>query len=293
MGARRRAVWQGVCRARIRENINDAARVYFEGRLADIVPDPQIRADLTPTDHAIGTKRICTDSGYYQTFNEPHVHLVNLRREPITAITAAGIRTDEGLRKHDVIVYATGFDALTSALSAIDPVGRDGRSLAAGWADDPQTMLGLMVSGFPKIFTLNGPSSPSVLGNMALTSAQQGASALRTIANANAAGYSSIEPRDDAAATWTAHTVEVADRTLFGNAPSCYTGVNIAGKKRVFLPYLGGFAKYTAQCTAAAAADNGYEGFVPSTSRNAEVTATATVTVTVTATVTATATATV
>ena len=133
-------------------------------------------------------------------------------------------------------------------------------------------MLGLMVPGFPNMFTLNGPGSPSVLSNMALTSEQQGAWALRAIADANAAGYSSIEPRDDAAATWTAHTVEVADRTLFGNAPSWYTGANIAGKKRVFLPYLGGFANYTAQCTAAA--DNGYEGFVLSTSRNAAVPAT-------------------
>ncbi|MBV0893710.1 NAD(P)/FAD-dependent oxidoreductase [Microbacterium sp. NC79] len=253
----------------VREDINDAARVYFEARLADIVTDPQTRSDLTPTDHAIGTKRICTDSGYYQTFNEEHVHLVNLRREPITEITADGIRTAEAMREHDVIVYATGFDALTGALSAINPIGRDGRSLAAEWADGPQTLLGLMVPGFPNMFTLNGPGSPSVLSNMALTSEQQGAWALRAIADATAAGHTSIEPRDDAAAAWTAHVVAVGDRTLFGNAPSWYTGANIAGKKRVFLPYLGGFANYTAQCTAAA--DKGYEGFVLSTASTAAV----------------------
>ena len=243
--------------------INDAARVFFERKLAERVSDPVIRERLTPRDHPVGTKRICTDTGYYETFNEPHVTLVDLRSEPLAEVTATGIRTEAAHREHDVIVYATGFDAMTGALTAIDIRGRDDRSLREEWAGFPSTYLGIGLPGFPNLLVLNGPGSPSVLSNMALTSEQQGDYALRIIAYCGRHGFSSIEPRTDAAEAWTAHALELADRTLFGTAPSWYTGANIAGKARGFLPYIGGFKNYIDRCEEIAAAD--YRGFVLST----------------------------
>lgn len=240
--------------------INDAARVFFEQKLAERVPDPETRESLTPRDHPVGTKRICTDTRYYETFNEPHVALVDLRREPLAAVTATGIRTTDEHREHDVIVYATGFDAMTGALTAIDIRGRDGRSLREEWTGFPSTYLGIALPGFPNLLVLNGPGSPSVLSNMALTSEQQGDYALRIIAHCRQQGHTSIEARSDAAAAWTAHSLELADRTLFGSAPSWYTGSNIAGKARGFLPYIGGFKNYIDRCEEVAAAD--YRGFV-------------------------------
>ncbi|WP_193597059.1 flavin-containing monooxygenase [Microbacterium sp. YJN-G] len=240
--------------------INDAARVFFERKLAEKVLDPQVRADLTPSDHPVGTKRICTDTNYYETYNRPHVELVNLRREPITQVTADGIRTAERLREHDVIVYATGFDAMTGALTSIDVRGRDGRSLREEWSGFPQTYLGVALPGFPNLLVLNGPGSPSVLSNMALTSEQQGEYALRLIDHCTANQLTSAEARADAAQDWTDHGLELASRTLFGDAPSWYTGSNIAGKARGFLPYIGGFRAYIDRCDAVAEA--GYAGFV-------------------------------
>ncbi|WP_226531137.1 flavin-containing monooxygenase [Microbacterium paraoxydans] len=240
--------------------INDAARIFFEQKLAERVPDPATRETLTPHDHPVGTKRICTDTGYYETFNEPHVTLVDLRREPLAEVTATGIRTTEREREHDVIVYATGFDAMTGALTAIDIRGREGRSLREEWAGFPSTYLGVALPGFPNLLVLNGPGSPSVLSNMALTSEQQGDFALRIIAHCRRRGHTSIEARSDAAKAWTAHSLELADRTLFGSAPSWYTGANITGKARGFLPYIGGFKNYIDRCEEVASA--GYRGFV-------------------------------
>ncbi|QTV79059.1 flavin-containing monooxygenase [Microbacterium sp. NIBRBAC000506063] len=240
--------------------INEAARTFFERKLAERVNDPQVRADLTPTDHAVGTKRICTDTHYYETFNLPHVELVNLRRDPIVEVTGSGIRTESGLREHDVIVYATGFDAMTGALTAIDIRGRDGRSIREEWRGFPQTYLGVALPGFPNLLVLNGPGTPSVLSNMALTSEQQGAYALRLIDHCSAEQLTSAEARQDAAEAWTQHGLDLADATLFGDAPSWYTGANIEGKARGFLPYIGGFRAYIDR--ADAVAEEGYRGFV-------------------------------
>lgn len=240
--------------------INDAARVFFERKLAAIVEDPQILADLTPDDHPIGTKRICTDSGYYETFNLPHVHLVNLRRDPIVEITPTGITTESGARDHDLIVFATGFDAMTGALTSIDVRGRDGRLLRDEWRDGPVTLLGLGLPGFPNLLSLNGPGCPSVLSNMALGAEQQGDYALRLIAYCDEHGFTSAEARADAARAWTDHGAELANATLFGSARSWYTGANIEGKARTFLPYIGGFRPYIERSEQIAAA--GYQGFI-------------------------------
>lgn len=239
--------------------INEAAREFFEAKLAEKVSDPEVLAALTPHDHPVGTKRICTDSGYYETYNLPHVTLVDLRREPLEEVTETGIRTAATMREHDVIVYATGFDAMTGALTSIDIRGRDGRSLREDWKGFPSTYLGIALPGFPNLLVLNGPGTPSVLSNMALTSEQQGDYALRMIDHCTQHGYTSIEAREDSAAAWTAHGLELANKTLFGAAPSWYTGANIAGKARGFLPYIGGFRSYIDRCEEVAAAD--YRGF--------------------------------
>ncbi|MCR2819858.1 NAD(P)/FAD-dependent oxidoreductase [Microbacterium sp. zg.Y1090] len=247
----------------VEPRINDAAREFFERKLAERVPDPHVRAALTPTDHPLGTKRICTDSSYYETFTLPHVRLVNLREDPLVAVDPTGIRTATGLREHDAIVYATGFDAMTGALTAMDIRGRDDRSLRDEWQGFPVTYLGIGLPGFPNLLVLNGPGSPSVLSNMALTSEQQGEYALRLIDHCRAEGLTSAEARADAATAWTEHSLELADRTLFGSAPSWYTGSNIEGKARGFLPYIGGFRAYIDRADQVAA--EGYRGFILST----------------------------
>lgn len=245
--------------------INEAARAFFEGKLVELVDDPQTLADLTPSDHPIGTKRICTDSGYYETYNLPHVHLVNLRREPITEVTPTGITSAQAHREHDVVVYATGFDAMTGALTSIDIRGREGRSLRDEWRDGPTNYLGVGIPGFPNLLALNGPGTPSVLSNMALGAEQQGAFALRLVQHCRANGFTSAEPRSDAAQAWAAHGAELADATLFGSARSWYTGANIEGKARGFLPYIGGFRPYIDRCDTVA--DGGFAGFVLSERR--------------------------
>ncbi len=239
--------------------VNDAARAYFERKLRQIITDEELAHDLTPNDHSIGTKRICTDSGYFETYTRPNVKLVNLRRDPIIEITPEGVRTESGLHELDALVYATGFDALTGALTSIDIIGREGNTVREAWSEGPVTYLGIGVPGFPNMITLNGPGSPSVLSNMALGSEQQGAYALRLILHSIAAGYSSAEPRRDAAVTWTAHLGEVAEKTLFADAPTWYTGANIPGKPRIFMPYLGGFNTYVAHLDEVA--DAGFRGF--------------------------------
>lgn len=241
-------------------DINAAARTYFERRLREIVHDDDLLRDLTPTDHPIGTKRICTDSGYFETFNRPNVHLVNLRRDPITAVTEDGIQTESGFHALDVIVYATGFDALTGSLTSIDIIGRTGQTVREAWADGPSTYLGIGVPGFPNLLTLNGPGSPSVLTNMSLGSEQQGDYALRLIMHARDNGFHAVEPRADAAAAWTTLVGEEAEKTLFPEAASWYTGANIAGKPRVFMPWVGGFSRYISILDEVA--ENSYRGFV-------------------------------
>ena len=239
---------------------NDAAREYFEERLAERVHDPNVRRALTPTGQYIGTKRICTDSGYYEAFNEAHVRLVDLSEAPIDSVVAGGIVAGGELIELDVIVYATGFDAMTGALTQIDIVGRDGVLLREAWRDGHTTLLGVGIPGFPNLLALNGPGSPSVFANMALTSEQQGAFALDLISYADEQGYAEVDTRADAALAWVEHVEELAGATLFGGSKSWYTGANLAGKPARFLPYPGGFAAYADR--AAQIAASGYEGFV-------------------------------
>ena len=240
---------------------NDVAREYAEARIRDVVDDPAVADDLIPTDHPIGTKRICTDTGYYQTFNRDHVNLVNLRRAPIVTVTADAVRTVAGEYPCDALVFATGFDAMTGALSRIDPVGPDGERLSDLWADGPVTFLGMLIPKLPNLFSLSGPGSPSVLANMVLHAEVQVDWVFALIAAARAEGAGVVEARRDAAEAWTRHVGEAAEHTLFVRADSSwYLGANIDGKKRVFMPYVGGFGTYRTHCDTVA--ENDYAGLV-------------------------------
>jgi cation diffusion facilitator CzcD-associated flavoprotein CzcO len=240
---------------------NDVARQFAEQRIRDIVDDPRVAADLIPTDHPIGTKRICTDAGYYATFNRANTRLVNLRREPIDAITVDAVRTSAAAYPCDALVFATGFDAMTGALTRMDPVGPAGDRLTELWADGPDTFLGMMVPRLPNLFNFSGPGSPSVLANMVLHAEVQVDWAVELVKTVTARGIAEVEPRSDAAQEWTAHVAEVSERTLFPKAASSwYLGANVEGKKRVFMPYLGGFGVYRTHCDEVA--QRGYPGLV-------------------------------
>lgn len=245
---------------------NDVARRFAEDRIREIVRDPAVAEDLIPGDHPIGTKRICTDAGYYAAFNRENVRLVNLRHEPIECVTADGVRVASAHYLCDVLVFATGFDALTGAMTRIDPVGPGGQRLSEIWADGPVTFMGVMVPRMPNLFSFSGPGSPSVLANMVLHAEVQVDWAMGLMVMARDRGISEVEPRWDAARSWTDHVAEAAERTLFTKARSSwYLGANIDGKKRVFMPYAGGFGNYRTYLDDVAG--QGYSGLVLTTTR--------------------------
>jgi len=238
---------------------NDTAAEFVRDRIRSIVSDPAVAEMLLPTNHPIGTKRICVDTGYYETFNRSNVTLVNLRTSPIEAVTQGGIRTQDAEYAVDSIVYATGFDAMTGSLLRVDIRGRDGMTLAQKWAEGPRTYLGLMTAGFPNLFTITGPGSPSVLSNMIVSIEQHVEWIAGCLAYLRSHGIACMEATAAAEQGWVAHVNEVAYQTLYPQANSWYMGANIEGKPRVFMPYIGGVGAYRQTCDTVAA--NGYEGF--------------------------------
>jgi cyclohexanone monooxygenase len=206
----------------------------------------------------VGCKRLCADTGYFETFNRSNVTLVDLNRSAIEKITETGIRTNGGQTDLDAIVFAIGFDAMTGAVLNIDIRGSGGRTLQQKWADGPRSYLGLAISGFPNLFTITGPGSPSVLSNM-LPSIEQHVNWIADcIAYMRERDLERIDATVDAERTWVDHVNEVADETLFPTCNSWYVGANIPGKPRVFMPYLG-YPQYVEKCNEIAA--NQYEGF--------------------------------
>ncbi len=198
------------------------------------------------------------DTNYYETFNRPNVTLVDLRRTPVEEITPAGIRTSAGHHDLDVIVYATGFDALTGPLEALGIRGRGGQELRDAWREGPRTYLGVAVPGFPNLFTITGPGSPSVLSNMPVSIEQHVEWIGDCLAWLRGQGAEVIEATGQAAADWSDHVQQVASVTLHPKAATWYMGANIPGKPRVFLPYIGGVGNYRDRC--ATVAESGYEG---------------------------------
>ncbi|WP_420451927.1 flavin-containing monooxygenase [Ilumatobacter sp.] len=238
---------------------NDTAAEFVRGKIRETVDDPDTAESLCPTDYPIGTKRLCLDTNYYETFNEDHVTLVDLREEPIATITEAGIDTAERSFEFDDLVFATGFDAMTGAIVAVDIEGRDGTELKDRWADGPHTYLGLMTVGFPNLFMITGPQSPSVLSNMAVSIEQHVDWTCDAIAHMRDRGFRVMEPTEDAERGWVQHANDYADITLFPRANSWYMGANVPGKARVTLPYVGGVDRYRGICDSVVEQD--YLGF--------------------------------
>jgi cyclohexanone monooxygenase len=242
------------------EEANTVIADFVREKIRAIVQDPATAERLCPDDHPFGTKRLILDTEYFETYNRDNVSLVSVKHNPIATITPKGIRLEDGSEHElDVIVFATGFDAMTGALTRIDIRGRDGLSIGEAWAEGPKTYLGLQVVGFPNLFTITGPGSPSVLCSMIFAIEQHVDWLADCITHLAEHGHDTIEAQPDAQEAWVAHVNEVASRTLYPKANSWYLGANIPGKARVFMPYVGGMPAYKAKCDEVVA--NGYEGF--------------------------------
>jgi len=239
---------------------NRTAAEFVRAKIRSIVRDPAKAEALLPRDYPIGTKRICVDTDYFETFNRDSVSLVDVRKAPIEAIVPEGVRTADGaVHEADAIVLATGFDAMTGALLKAGIRGRGGLALAEKWEAGPRSYLGLVVAGFPNLFTITGPGSPSVLSNMMVSIEQHVDWIADCLSHLRAQGVETIEATQEAEDAWVAHGMEVANRTLYPRAASWYMGANIPGKPRVFMPYIGGVGVYREKCDEIAA--RGYEGF--------------------------------
>ncbi len=238
---------------------NDTAAEFVRQQIRAIVRDPVVAERLAPKDYPIGTKRICADTAYFETYNRPNVTLIDIRNAPIERITPTGLVTGGQTTEVDTIVFATGFDAMTGALLKIDVQGRNGQSLRKKWEAGPRTYLGLTTAGFPNLFMITGPGSPSVLSNMIVSIEQHVDWLTECLSHMLARQFAVIEPTPAAEDDWVAHVNEAANRTLYPSAASWYMGANIPGKPRVFMPYIGGVGTYRRECAAVAA--EGYVGF--------------------------------
>ena len=239
---------------------NDTAARFIHAKIRDIVTDPETAERLCPRDHPYGTKRPPIDTDYYATYNRDNVTLIDVNAEPIEEITPDGVRAGGTVHELDALVYATGFDAMTGALLGIDIRGSGGVPLREKWDDGPRAYLGLQMAGFPNLFTITGPCSPSVLSNMVVSIEQHVDWIADCIAHLRARGLTRIEATAAAEEAWVDHANEAADTTLYPLANSWYVGANIPGKKRVFMPYAGGVGPYREICDQVAAED--YRGFI-------------------------------
>ncbi|GAB3697053.1 NAD(P)/FAD-dependent oxidoreductase [Nocardiopsis oceani] len=242
---------------------NEAAAEYVRERIRATVHDPGTAALVAPADYPIGTKRICLDSGYYETLNRDNVSVVSVRDTPIERVTPTGVRVGGTDHEFDVIVLATGFDAMTGPYTRIDLRGIGGRTIGQAWRSGPRTYLGVAVSGFPNLFTVTGPGSPSVLTNMVASIEQHVEWITNYIAHLERSGIAAAEAEEEAQEAWVEHVAEIASYTLYPRAGSWYMGANVDGKPRVFMPYAGGLDLYRQQCDQIAA--EGYRGFAHTT----------------------------
>ncbi len=244
------------------QEANDLCADYIKRKIRKTVKDPVVAEKLIPKGYAYGTKRQPLDTNYYETFNKDNVLLVDANADgAIEEITENGIRAGGKEYEFDIIVFATGFDAMTGPLKALNLKGRGGRTLDEQWADGPHTYLGISVAGFPNLFTITGPQSPSVLSNMPVSIEQHVEWITDCIDNMRKTGKTTIEATPEAQDQWVAHVNEIVNQTLMTGANSWYMSANIPGKPRAFLPYLGpeGVGGYRKKCDEVAA--KGYEGF--------------------------------
>lgn len=241
---------------------NDTAADFVRAKIAEIVKDPEVAKLLQPSDHPIGSKRICVDTDYYATYNRDNVKLIDVKANPIEQILPHGLKAGGKTYDFDVLVLATGFDAMTGSVAKIDIGGRSGRTLNEKWEAGPRTYLGLMSEGFPNLFVITGPGSPSVLSNMIVSIEQHVDWIADCLDYMRANGLDCMEATRAAEDNWVTHVNDVAQGTLFPQANSWYMGANVPGKPRIFMPYIGGVGVYRQICNDVAA--KGYEGFTMS-----------------------------
>jgi len=238
---------------------NETLAQFIRDKIRQKVKDPHVAELLTPKTHPVGTKRVVVDTGYFEVFNRPNVHLVDVRSSPIEEITPTGLRLFDRSYDLDVLIFAIGFDAMTGAINAIDIRGRDGLALRDKWSEGPRTYLGLQSAGFPNLFLVTGPGSPSVLSNMVVSIEQHVDWITDCIAWMREQGHERVEASIEAEEFWVRHVNEVAAGTLYPTAASWYMGANIPGKPRIFMPYVAGVGLYRQVCEEITA--RGYEGF--------------------------------
>ena len=242
------------------KSANDTAAEFVRAKIRQIVKDPETAAKLSDIDHPFAAKRPPIDTFYFETFNRDNVTLVDIRANPIEQVTPGGIRTKDAEYPLDIIVFATGFDAMTGPLLRMDIQGRDGLALKDAWNAGPRSYLGLQVAGFPNLFTVTGPGSPSVLCNMPVAIEQHAEWISDCIAHMREHGLERIEAKPESADQWVDQVNAAANATLLPQAKhSWYLGANVPGKPRVFMPYAGGMARYREICAEVAA--NDYKGF--------------------------------
>ncbi len=240
---------------------NEYAAEFVRNKIRETVKDPEVAELLCPYDHPLGTKRICIDTNYYETYNRDNITLVSVRENPIKRLTTSGIELEDGTRYDlDVLVFATGFDAVTGPVMRMNVVGKGGLELNKKWEAGPKTYLGIQTTGFPNMYMITGPGSPSVLSNMTTSIEQHVEWVAGAIQYMEANGIDRMEPDQKYEDDWVQHVNEVADKTLYPRAKSWYIGANIPGKPRVFMPYVGGVGNYRMKCDEVVA--KGYEGFV-------------------------------
>lgn len=242
---------------------NDILAEFARNKIREIVRDPDTAELLCPTTYPIGTKRICIDTGYYETFNRPNVSLVDVRTNPIVEVTPNGLRTDVAEYELDILIFATGFDAMTGSMTRMNVTGVDGKRLEQHWAGGPRNFLGFFVAGFPNLFMIHGPGSPSVLAQMVTGGEMQVNWALDFIDRVEKEEVQTVDVTEDAEDGWLREMESYADKTLYKRASSWYMGANIPGKPRVFMIFIGGFDTYMNRCNEQV--EKGFEGFVLST----------------------------
>lgn len=244
----------------VNEETNKLVADFLRGKIADAVDDPEIAKKLMPYEYPVGTKRVCVGTDYYETYNRDNVSLIDMRSEKLQQVEKDGIRTDAGFYPVDVLIMATGYDAITGALLAIDITTSAGMSLREEWGKGPETYMGYGIAGFPNLFAVTGPGSPSVFSNMVLSVEHDMDWISTCIAHLKDRDYASIEADPAAQAAWMEHVDAVASQTLVNKAASWYRGANVEGKPQKFMPYVGGVNTYQERCWEIAR--NGYEGFL-------------------------------
>jgi cation diffusion facilitator CzcD-associated flavoprotein CzcO len=256
-------IWMGNFRdVLIDKEANATITEFMRRKIRGRVRDPKVADKLIPTNHGFGTRRVPLESGYYEVFNQANVRLVDLRETPIERITPAGIKTSDAEYRFDLIIYATGFDAITGAFDRIDVRGRDGRRLKDKWSDGPRTYLGLQIEGFPNLFTLVGPHNAATFCNIPRCIEQNVDWVTALIRHMREKGYARVEATVEAERGWTEHVHDTGRRMLFTQVDSWMMGINTnvpAKQKRTFLVYAGGAPRYREKCDEVAA--RGYVGF--------------------------------